>query len=452
MLYNNILETVGNTPLVRINRITKGLPAAVYAKVEGVNPGNSVKDRIGIKMVEDAERTGRIKPGGTIIEGTSGNTGMGLALAAIMKGYKCIFVTTDKQSKEKMDMLRAVGAEVIVCPTNVEPSDPRSYYSTAKRLSQETPNSFYPNQYDNLSNRAAHYETTGPEIWRDTNGKVTHFVAGVGTGGTISGTAKYLKEQNPNIKIWGVDTYGSVFKKYHETGVFDENEIYPYITEGIGEDILPANVDFSLIDHFEKVSDKDGFVMMRRIVREEGILVGNSGGSALAGVLQLKDQLKEGDLVVVLFPDHASRYVGKAFNDDWMRERGFLDKSTVTASDILSHKKGELITLPKDAKVQDAISIMQDSDIDQVIITEGNDIVGALTEIRLYSKLLENPEIKNYTIEKIMEKPFPIVEPNVPYTEISTLINRENPAVLVKQTSGVYQIITKYDIIQALAG
>jgi cystathionine beta-synthase len=452
MMYNNVLETVGNTPLIRINRITKDIPAAVYAKVEGFNPGNSVKDRIGIKMVEDAEKAGRIKPGGTIIEGTSGNTGMGLALAAIMKGYKCIFVTTDKQSKEKMDMLRAVGAEVIVCPTNVEPDDPRSYYSVAKRLSKETANSFYPNQYDNLSNRAAHYETTGPEIWRDTNGKVTHFVAGVGTGGTISGTAKYLKEQNPNIKIWGIDTYGSVFKKYFETGEFDEKEIYPYITEGIGEDILPANVDFSLIDLFEKVTDKDGFVMMRRIVREEGILAGNSSGSALAGVIQLKDQLKPTDLVVVLFPDHASRYAGKAFNDDWMRERGFLDKGPVTANDILSRKKGELITLPKDAKVQEAVMLMQNSDIDQVIITEDSKIVGSLTEIRLYSQLLENPEIKHYTVEKIMEKPFPIIEANVPYTELSSLINRENPAVLVKQSSGAYQIITKYDIIQALAG
>jgi cystathionine beta-synthase len=451
MYYNNILETVGNTPLVKINRVTKDMPCLVLAKLEEFNPGNSVKDRIGIKMIEDAERAGRIKPGGTIIEGTSGNTGMGLALAAIIKGYKCLFVTTDKQSKEKMDMLRAVGAEVIVCPTNVGPEDPRSYYSVSKRLSREMPNSFYPNQYDNLSNRAAHYETTGPEIWKQTDGKITHFVAGVGTGGTISGTAKYLKEQNPDIKIWGVDTYGSVFKKYHETGEFDTKEIYPYITEGIGEDILPANVDFSLIDHFEKVSDKDSFIMTRRIVREEGILAGNSSGAALAGVIQMKDQLKEGDVVVVLFPDHASRYIGKAFNDEWMRERGFIDNKPVTALDILNGKDTGLISIDQEATVHEAITLMREKDVDQLVVTDKDDIIGSLTEIGLYSKLLENPESKNYHVQKLMEKSFPIVDGYTNYNEISKMINRENPAVLVKTPSGVFQIITKHDIIKALA-
>ncbi|MDQ3071827.1 MAG: pyridoxal-phosphate dependent enzyme [Bacteroidota bacterium] len=453
MIYSNILETMGNTPLVRINNITKGLPATIAAKVEFFNPGNSVKDRIGIKMIEDAERKGLLKPGGTIIEGTSGNTGMGLALAAIIKGYKCIFATTDKQSKEKMDMLRAVGAEVIVCPTAVEPEDPRSYYSVSKRLSRETPNSFYPNQYDNLSNRQAHYETTGPEIWEQTDGKVTHFVAGVGTGGTISGVSKYLKEKNPAIQVWGIDTYGSVFKKYHETGIFDEKEIYPYITEGIGEDILPANVDFKLIDHFEKVTDKDGFVMTRRLAREEGILAGNSSGVALAGVLQLKSRLKEGDVVVVLLPDHASRYVGKAFNDDWMRERGFLDVRPSTANDILRMKpQGTLITLEKAEKVHLAVSLMKEEDIDQIVVTHDGEIVGALTEARLYSKLLEDSEARNKTIADLMEKPFPIVDAGCSYGEISGLINRENPAVLVKTPSGEVQIITKYDVIQAIAG
>lgn len=321
----NILETIGNTPLVRLNTIVKELDALVLAKVETFNPGNSVKDRMALKMVEDAEADGRLHPGGTIIEGTSGNTGMGLALAAIVKGYKCIFVTTDKQSKEKVDILKAVGAEVIVCPTDVQPTDARSYYSVSKRLGKETPNSWYVNQYDNPSNAQAHYEQTGPEIWQQTDGKITHFVVGVGTGGTISGTAKYLKEQNPNIKIWGVDTYGSVFKKYHETGIFDENEIYPYITEGIGEDILPENVDFSLIDGFTKVTDKDAAVYTRKIAKEEGIFVGNSAGSAIKGVLQLKEHFTKDDVIVVLFHDHGSRYVGKMFNDDWMREVGFLD-------------------------------------------------------------------------------------------------------------------------------
>ena len=321
--YNNILETIGNTPLVRLNNIVE-TDALVLAKVETFNPGHSIKDRMALKMIEDAEKDGRLKPGGTIIEGTSGNTGMGLALVAIQKGYKCIFVIADKQSKEKMDILRAVGAEVEVCPTDVDPEDPRSYYSVSKRLSEELPNSWYVNQYDNPSNSLAHYEGTGPEIWEQTKGKVTHLVVGVGTGGTISGTAKYLKEKNTDIKIWGIDTYGSVFKKYHETGEFDQNEIYSYVTEGIGEDILPQNVDFNIIDHFEKVSDKDGAIMARRISREEGIVVGYSAGSAIAGINQMKDKLSKDDVVVVVFHDHGTRYVGKLFNDDWMKQMGFL--------------------------------------------------------------------------------------------------------------------------------
>jgi len=320
----NILETIGNTPLVRLNNITKGIEATVLAKVEFFNPGSSVKDRMALKMVEDAEQDGRLKPGGTIVEGTSGNTGMGLALAAIVKGYQLICVSTDKQSKEKFDILRAVGAEVIVCPTNVAPEDPRSYYSTSKRIAEETPNSWYVNQYDNPSNSIAHYQQTGPEIWDQTNGKITHFVVGVGTGGTISGVGKYLKEKNPAIKIWGIDTYGSVFKKYHETGVFDENEIYPYITEGIGEDILPENVNFDLIDNFEKVTDKDAAIYTRKLAREEGIFAGNSCGAAVRGVIQLEKHFKKSDVVVVLLHDSGSRYVGKMYNDEWMKENNFL--------------------------------------------------------------------------------------------------------------------------------
>ena len=322
---NNILETIGQTPLVRLNKITATIPATVVAKVESFNPGNSVKDRMAVKMIEDAEADGRLKPGGVIVEGTSGNTGMGLALAAIVKGYKLICVSTDKQSKEKFDVLRAVGAEVIVCPTAVAPEDPRSYYSVSKRIASETPNAWYVNQYDNPSNAQAHYEQTGPEIWRQTEGKITHFVVGVGTGGTISGVGRYLKEQNPDIKIWGIDTYGSVFKKYHETGIFDENEIYPYITEGIGEDILPENVDFNVIDQFEKVTDKDAAVYTRKLAREEGIFAGNSCGAAIKGVLQLAPHFTSDDLVVVLLHDSGSRYIGKMYNDDWMREKGFLE-------------------------------------------------------------------------------------------------------------------------------
>ncbi|HSD08294.1 cysteine synthase family protein, partial [Flavobacterium sp.] len=333
--FENILGTIGNTPLVKLNKIVAGIDALVLAKVETFNPGNSVKDRMAVKMIEDAESDGRLRPGGTIIEGTSGNTGMGLALVAIIKGYKLICVISDKQSKEKIDILRAVGAKVVVCPTDVEPTDPRSYYSVSKRLAQETPNSWYVNQYDNLSNTLAHYEQTGPEIWKQTGGKLTHFVVGVGTGGTISGVGKFLKEKNPNIKIWGIDTYGSVFKKYHETGIFDENEIYTYITEGIGEDILPKNVNFSIIDGFTKVTDKDAAVYTRKIALEEGIFVGNSAGAVVKGLHQLKEHFKPDDIVVVMFHDSGSRYVGKMFNDDWMRERGFLDENVTKAEDVI---------------------------------------------------------------------------------------------------------------------
>tara|TARA_B100001057_G_scaffold69606_1_gene63404 strand:+ start:767 stop:1747 length:981 start_codon:yes stop_codon:yes gene_type:complete len=321
---DSILETIGNTPLIKLNRITSEIDALVMAKVESFNPGNSVKDRMALKMVEDAESLGLLKPGGTIVEGTSGNTGMGLALAAIVKGYKLICVSTDKQSKEKFDILRAVGAKVIVCPTNVSPEDSKSYYSTSKRIADETPNSWYANQYDNPSNAKAHYETTGPEIWEQTQGKITHFVVGVGTGGTISGVGKFLKEKKPNIKIWGIDTYGSVFKKYHETGVFDPNEIYPYSTEGIGEDILPENVDFSVIDLFEKVTDKDAALFTRTLAKTEGIFAGNSCGAAIKGLIQLKSKLKKTDVVVILLHDSGSRYIGKIYNDDWMKSKGFI--------------------------------------------------------------------------------------------------------------------------------
>jgi cystathionine beta-synthase len=322
--HENILGTIGNTPMVKLNTIVKDIPALILAKVETFNPGNSIKDRMALKMIEDAEKDGRLKPGGTIIEGTSGNTGMGLAIAAIMKGYKCIFTSTDKQSKEKFDALRALGAEVIVCPTDVDPEDPRSYYSVSSRLEKETPNSWKPNQYDNPSNAQAHYESTGPEIWDQTDGKITHLVVGVGTGGTISGTARFLKEKNPNIQVLGIDTYGSIFKQYKETGSYSKDEIYTYVTEGIGEDFLPENVDFNLIDHFEKVTDKDAAIFTRKIAKEEGIFAGNSAGSAMAGVIQMKDRFKEGDIVVVIFHDHGTRYLGKMFNDDWMKSKGWL--------------------------------------------------------------------------------------------------------------------------------
>jgi cystathionine beta-synthase len=447
----NILGTIGNTPLVKINKLTREIDALVLAKVETFNPGNSVKDRMAVKMIEDAEADGRLKPGGTIIEGTSGNTGMGLALGAIVKGYKLICVITDKQSKEKMDILRAVGAKVVVCPTDVEPTDPRSYYSVSKKLGEDTPNSWYVNQYDNPSNTIAHYEQTGPEIWQQTDGKITHFVVGVGTGGTISGVAKYLKERNPNIKIWGVDTYGSVFKKYHETGIFDENEIYSYITEGIGEDILPKNVDFSLIDGFTKVTDKDAAVYTRKLALEEGIFVGNSAGSAIKGVLQLKEHFKPEDVVVVLFHDSGSRYVGKMFNDDWMRERGFLDEEITKAEDVIKdHIDKPLIVVRTEELVSHAIERMRKFKISQIPVIDINGFVGSVDESDLFRSYVENKDINNRPIKSVMGKPYPIVKSGTTIEEVSKLFSKENQAVLVDLGNGKHHIITKYDIIGSI--
>src|SRR5216117_756091 len=398
--------------MVRINRITKGVvPGEVLVKLETFNPGNSIKDRMAVRMIEDAEKAGKLKPGGTIIEGTSGNTGMGIAIAAVIKGYRCIFTTTDKQSKEKADALKAFGAEVIVCPTNVDPEDSRSYYSVSSRLEKEVANSWKANQYDNLSNTAAHYEQTGPEIWDQTDGKVTHLVVGVGTGGTITGVGRYLKERNPKIKVWGIDTYGSVFKKYKETGVFDKNEIYPYITEGIGEDFLPKNVDFDVIDHFEKVTDKDAAAMTRRIAREEGIFAGNSAGSAMAGLLQLKDHFKKDDVVVVIFHDHGSRYLGKMFNDDWMREKGFLEKTGMRARDLVaSGLSGELFAVESNRPVEDAVRVMSEHDFSQLSVTKNGRVIGSLNETHLYSEFVKDADVKTKPVEAIMQPAFPFVD------------------------------------------
>ncbi|MBA3884862.1 MAG: pyridoxal-phosphate dependent enzyme [Acidobacteria bacterium] len=450
---DSILDAIGQTPMVRLNRIPHGqVQGTVLAKLETFNPGNSTKDRMALKMVEDAEKSGHLKPGGTIIEGTSGNTGMGLAIAAVVKGYKCVFTTTDKQSKEKVDALKAFGAEVIVCPTNVDPEDPRSYYSVSSRLEKEVPNSWKANQYDNLSNTAAHYEQTGPEIWEQTDGRVTHLVVGVGTGGTISGVGRYLKERNPAIKVWGIDTYGSVFKKYKETGVFDKNEIYPYITEGIGEDFLPQNVDFSVIDQFEKVTDKDAAVMTRRIAREEGIFAGNSAGSAMAGLLQLKDRFTRDDLIVVIFHDHGTRYLGKMFNDEWMREKGFFEKSGMTARDLVaSGVSGELFAVEASRPVEEAVRVMSEHDFSQISITRDGRVVGSLNESHLYEQFLKDPEIKTRPVETIMQPAFPFADVSTPVDLLSTMITQANPAVLVRdfKTDKTF-IITRSDVIRVL--
>jgi cystathionine beta-synthase len=452
-VFDNILGAVGDTPLVRINHITRGVvKGTVYAKVETFNPGNSIKDRMAIQMIEDAERAGKLKPGGTIIEGTSGNTGMGLAMAAVVKGYKCIFTTTDKQSKEKVDALKAFGAEVIVCPTNVEPEDPRSYYSVSSRLERDVPNSWKANQYDNLSNSKAHYEQTGPEIWEQTEGRITHLVCGVGTGGTISGTGRFLKEKNPKIKTWGIDTYGSVFKKYKETGIFDKHEIYPYITEGIGEDFLPKNVDFSVIDAFEKVTDKDAAMMTRRISREEGIFAGNSAGSAMAGLLQLRDQFTDDDLIVVIFHDHGTRYLGKMFNDEWMREKGFIEKHGMKARDLVAMKlSGELCSLESEEPVEHAIRLMSEHDFSQLSVMRDNRLVGSLNETHLYNELVRNPDVKRQPVDTIMQPAFPFVDVSTPVDLLQTMITPQNPAVLVRdfKTDKTF-IITRSDLIRVL--
>jgi cystathionine beta-synthase len=450
---DTILDAIGNSPLVRVHTITRGVTDAdVLVKLETFNPGNSIKDRMAVRMIEDAEKAGKLKPGGTIIEGTSGNTGMGLAIAAVIKGYQCIFTTTDKQSKEKVDALRAFGAEVIVCPTDVDPEDPRSYYSVSSRLEREIPNAWKANQYDNLSNTAAHYEQTGPEIWDQTDGRITHLVCGVGTGGTISGVGHYLKEKNPRIKVWGIDTYGSVFKKYKDTGIFDKNEIYPYITEGIGEDFLPRNVDFNVIDHFEKVTDKDAAIMTRRITREEGIFAGNSAGSAMAGLLQLKDHFTKDDVVVVIFHDHGSRYLAKMFNDEWMRAKGFLEVTGMTARDLVAlGVSGELYAVEAARPVEEAIRVMSDNDFSQISITRGGRVIGSLNESHLYNEFMRDAEVKHKPVEAIMQPAFPFVDISTPVQLLSTMITPENPAVLIRdfKTEKTF-IITRSDIIRVL--
>ncbi len=446
----NILETIGNTPLIQLNSVTASLPCTVLAKVEYFNPGNSIKDRMAVKMVAVAEENGWLKPGGTIIEGTSGNTGMGLALAAIIKGYKCIFTTTDKQSKEKVDILKAVGAEVIVCPTNVEPEDPRSYYSVSKRLATEIPNSWYVNQYDNLANRIAHYETTGPEIWEQTEGKITHLVVATGTGGTVTGAGKYLKEKNPDIKVWAIDAYGSLLTKYFNTGELDTNEVHPYITEGIGEDFVPANYDMQWIDHFEQVADKESAIMARRVAKEEGIFAGNSCGAAIQGLLQLQDRLSKNDVVVVIFHDHGSRYVAKMYNDQWMMERGFLEPKNFKQL-VGARKAQKLVTLTTTQTVADAVALMDKYDIEHIPVFADGQPLGAISQAGLFAKLFKDPELRSKPIAEVLEAAYPVVAFDTTVEKLSKLMDKQNGAVLAKDESGNFHIVTKYDILKSMA-
>ena len=450
---DTILDTIGHTPLVRIHRITRGIVSAeVLAKLETFNPGHSLKDRMAVKMIETAEQQGHLKPGGTIVEGTSGNTGMGLAMAAAVKGYRCIFTTTDKQSKEKIDALRAFGAEVIVCPTDVDPEDPRSYYSVSSQMAREVPGAWKANQYDNPANAQAHYETLGPEIWEGTGGRVTHLIVGVGTGGTMSGAGRYLKEQNPRIRLWGIDTYGSVFKKYKETGVFDKNEIYPYITEGIGEDFLPKNVDFDVIDHFEKVTDRDAAIMTRRLTREEGIFAGNSAGAAMAGLLQLANRFAPDDVVVVVFHDHGSRYLGKMFNDAWMREKGFIDRTGIVARDLVrSRPRRRLLTVAPGDPVTRAIQVMTEHDYSQIPVSDDGRIIGAVNETSLYTALVRDPALKAQPVRTVMHPAFPFVDICTSLEALASMITPSSPAVLVRDfKSDETFILTRWDVLQAL--
>lgn len=457
MWYNSILETIGNTPLIKLQKVAKDVKATVLVKVEYFNPGQSVKDRIAIKMIEDAERDGKIKPGGTIIEGTSGNTGMGLALAGVVKGYKCIFTTTDKQSMEKVNLLRALGAEVKICPTNVEPDDPRSYYSVAKRLSEEIPNSYYPNQYDNLSNREAHYETTGPEIWEQTEGKVTHYVAGMGTGGTITGTARFLKEKNPDVKVVGVDSVGSVYKSYFKTREFDKSQIAPYLTEGIGEDIIPQNIDFDYIDDVIQCPDLEAFVTTRDLARKEGLFIGGSCGAAVWGALEYakRENLTEDDVVVVILPDSGTRYVSKIYNDEWMIRNGFMQPAaTRIAGHVISMKGKEqasLVTAEETDSLSDVINKMNQNSISQLPIMKGEEFTGSVTDSMILSQLIQDPGAQTAPVSDIMDAPFPVIEHSTGMGEVTGLLNRSNPAVIVRMKDGSYDIITRSDLIITLS-
>jgi len=456
MWHNSILDTIGNTPLIRLNHLAKDIKATILVKVEYFNPGHSVKDRIAVQMVEDAEKEGKLGPGGTIIEGTSGNTGMGLALAAIVKGYNCIFTTTDKQSIEKVNLLRALGAEVRICPTNVEPEDPRSYYSVAKRLSEEIPNSYYPNQYDHPGNAKAHELTTGPEIWNQTDGRVTHFVAGMGTGGTVTGTAKYLKSQNPDVKVIGIDSVGSVYTSYFKTREYDKSQVAPYVVEGIGEDILPKNMNFDYVDAVIPCPDKEAFLVTRALARKEGLFVGGSCGAAVWGGLEYARQhkLTERDIMVIILPDSGTRYISKIYNDEWMRQNGYMDDSTsLRANEIMELRKsdGRLATLRPNDTVQDAIEMMRMNDISQVPVFDQGEQVGSINESLILNMLITDPTAKNKTVSSVMGDPFPIVTSDMQLDKISKLMTKQVPAVLVKLTNGEFQILTKSDLINAIS-
>jgi cystathionine beta-synthase len=455
MRCNNIIEAVGQTPLIRLNRVAAGFKPQIWIKAEMLNPGGSVKDRIGISMIDDAEEKGLLKPGGTIIEGTSGNTGLGLALVAAVRGYKCVFTTTDKQSKEKVDLLKALGAEVIVCPTAVEPEDPRSYYSVAKKLAREIPNSFYPNQYDNPTNPEAHYKTTGPEIWEDSEGKITHFVCGMGTGGTISGAGRYLKEKNPKVQIVGVDPEGSLYYDFHKTGKVTKARTY--VVEGIGEDFFPTTMHMSVLDDVIQVTDEECFVAARRLAKGEGILTGGSGGGCLSGALRLAKTLGPDAFIVALMPDTGMRYLSKVYNDEWMRERGYVESSVpITAAEVVTAKKGagkvrDLVIARPYQTVFHALKTMQEQDISQIPVFEENLPIGTVYEDQILTLALQGKDLRKLVVREVMAKPLPKVPKNAPVERITYILSHENPAVFVEMDDARFEILTKYDLMSTVA-
>jgi cystathionine beta-synthase len=455
MRWNNIIEGVGQTPLIRLNRINKNLKPQIWVKAEMLNPGGSVKDRIGITMIDDAEKKGLLKPGGTIVEGTSGNTGMGLALVAAVRGYKCVFTTTDKQSKEKVDLLKALGAEVIVCPTAVEPEDPRSYYSVAKKLAREIPNAYYPNQYDNPLNPEAHYRTTGPEIWEDSEGKITHFVCGMGTGGTISGAGKYLKEKNPKIKVVGVDPEGSLYYDFHKTGKIVKARTY--VVEGIGEDFFPTTMDMQILDDVVQVNDEECFVVARRLAKQEGLFTGGSGGGCLSAALRLAQDLSAKDYVVALLPDTGMRYLSKVYNDEWMRERGYVESSVrITAMEVVTAKQQmgksrEMVIARPYQTVFHALKAMQEQDISQIPVFEENLPIGTMYEDQILTLALQGKDLRKLVVREVMSKPMPKVPKTAPVERITYILSHENPAIFVEMDDSKFEILTKYDLMSTVA-
>jgi cystathionine beta-synthase len=456
MKCDNILEAIGNTPLIRLHRLTRGIQAEVYVKVDYMNPGGSVKDRIGVWMINEAERKGLLKPGGTIIEGTSGNTGMGLALVAAVRGYKVVFTITDKQSREKIDLLKAFGAEVIVCPTAVEPEDPRSYYSVAAKLAREIPNSFYPNQYENPMNPEAHYHTTGPEIWRDTEGRITHFVCGMGTGGTISGVGKYLKEQNPKVQIIGVDPIGSLYYEFIKTGKIGKAKTY--VVEGIGEDIFPGTMNFKVLDDALQVTDEECFVAARRLAKQEGIFTGGSGGGCMAGALTVAQKCKKGDVVVAFLPDSGTRYLSKIYNDAWMQEYGYVDAEVaLTAADVVrvkqqNGKKRDLIYAQPYQTVFHALHTMQQQDISQLPVVEEEQPIGTIYEDQILNLALQGKDLRKLVIREVMGPALPRVPSNAPVERVTHMLSHEGPAVFVEMDNGHREILTKFDLMDTVAG